>query len=560
MSDADYHRTIIESCPEALSCHTASGAFLLASPAWARLLGCAVEALIGRTLEEIALPEDAAAVARSCEEAPRTMESTTIRYRALHQDSRTIWVESTLRAVPGDEAGAARLVGSSRDVTATILTEQETKVRLERAELAEEHRDNLVGMIPGLVWYGPISPDLTRYHVTYMSDYLVRVTGYSPQEWFNTPGIWRSIIHPADREQVIASAAMILPDGEAFPAYRVFAKNGRTIWLQSYMSIQRDAAGVPLRRHGFTLDVTTFKETEIKIEELLQQQTFLTKRIDEIISSVPGIVWETWPFEDERGPVSMRRRRANFCSDYVETLTGYTAEEWSSQPNAWIKLMPQEDREKAREKVARLIASGGGSFQHRLLTKDQREIWLDNHMVVGRDAGGLTTWTRGVALDITERKRAEQERERLQKQVEIQAERLLELSTPLIPVSDRILVMPLVGTIDGVRADQIMTSLLKGLSASRVQVVIIDVTGVPALDASNAGSLLLAAKAAQLLGARVILTGIRPEVARTLTGLDLDLSGVVTRRTLATAFAELTGSGMAQGGSSRRPALAASRR
>lgn len=560
MNDADLLRIVVDHSPDALSCHTEAGAFLFASLAWARLLGCTVEELIGRTLEDIALPEDAPEVTRRREEAQKTLRAASVRYRALHRDLRTIWVETTLRAVPAEGLTEARLVGSSRDVSAQTIAEQELGARLDRAVLAEEHRDNLTAMMPGLVWYGPISPDLSKYHLTYMSDYLVRVTGYSSQEWLDTPGLWRRLIHPEDRERVLESAGKIWPDGTPLPAYRIFAKNGSTVWLQSYMRIQRDAAGVPLRMHGLTLDVTIFKETERAIADLLEQQTLLKQRIDEIISSIPGIVWETWLDVDQGGSLTQRKQRANFCSDHVEVLTGYTPEEWCAQPNAWIALMPPEDREGARETAVTLIAAGGGSLQHRLITKDHREIWLDNHMVIGKDAAGVRTWSRGVALDITERKLAEQERERLQLQVELQAERLLELSTPLIPVSDKIMVMPLIGTIDQTRSDNIMTSLLRSLRSTRTEVVIIDVTGVPELDASNAGALLLAASAAKLLGTRVMLTGLRPEVARALVRLGLDLSGIATRRNLATAFTELVGAGSAHGSGLRRsPPLFSSR-
>jgi rsbT co-antagonist protein RsbR len=565
MIDADFHRFIVDTSPDALSCHTEAGAFVFTSPAWAGLLGCSVAELHGRTLEDLALPEDAAAVTQSREEALRTLQATTVRYRALHRDQRTLWVETTLRAAPfGGSSGAEapRLMASSRDVTARVLAEEEARARLERAELAEEHRDNLTALMPGLVWYGPVSPDLTRYHLTYMSDYLIRVTGYSPQEWLETPGFWRQILHPEDRTRVIMAAERVLPDGEAYPAYRVFTKDGRAIWLQTYMRVQRDAAGVPVRRHGVTLDVTTYKETEREIEKLLAHQTLLKERIDELISSIPGIVWESWPPDGRGNSIDEEtgERRANFCSDYMEVLTGYTPKEWAALPNAWITMMPPEDREDIRQKVIRLTAIGGGSIQHRVITKDRREIWLDNHLVMGKDADGVVTWIRGVALDITERRVAEQERERLQVQVELQAERLLELSTPLIPVSDKIMVMPLIGTIDQMRSDHIMVALLRGVSAAKAEVVIIDVTGVPELDATSADALILTAGAAQLLGTRVVLTGIRPEVAQTLISLGLDLGKIATRRDLATAFAELTGGRLSGSGAGRRAeAMTASR-
>ncbi len=561
MSDADFHRVIVDSSPDALSCHSTSGAFLFASPAWVSLLGYPLEELLGRTLEELALPEDAAEVTERREEAQRTLRVTSLRYRVEHRDLRTIWVETTMRAVPAEGSTEARLVCSSRDVSAQALAEQEARARLERAAIAEESRDDLIAMIPGFVWYGPISLDLVTSQITHMSEYLLRGTGYSSQEWYEIPGLWRSILHPEDRPRVLASVGAVRPDGAPLPPYRIFAKNGRTVWLQTYMRIQRDAAGLPIRMHGLTLDVTSSRETEREIAELLEHQIRTKQRVDEIISSIPGIVWETWPHEDENGPFTHRRQRANFCSDYVETLTGYTPAEWSAHPDMWLKLMPPEDEEETLATIARMVAAGGGIIQHRLITKDQREIWLENHVVMEKDESGARAWTRGVALDITERKLAEQERERLQQQVDLQAERLAELSTPLIPVSDKIMVMPLIGTIDQTRSDSIMTSLLQGVSAAKAEIVIIDVTGVLTLDAASADALVRAAGAAQLLGARVILSGIRPDVAQTLVRLGLDLGGIATRGSLASAFAELVGGDFARRGrTSRRRALSTSRR
>lgn len=140
-----------------------------------------------------------------------------------------------------------------------------------------------------------------------------------------------------------------------------------------------------------------------------------------------------------------------------------------------------------------------------------------------------------VCRDITERKVHERVLEanlRQQELLRIQGATLMQLSTPLIPISDAVVVMPLVGQLDRARADQVMTTLLEGVGRSRAKVAILDITGVPSVDATTADVLARAARAAQLLGARVILTGIRPDVALALLELGADLSGVVTHRTL----------------------------
>ncbi len=107
-----------------------------------------------------------------------------------------------------------------------------------------------------------------------------------------------------------------------------------------------------------------------------------------------------------------------------------------------------------------------------------------------------------------------------------------ELSTPLVPVTEDILVLPLVGTIDSLRAQQIMDVLLEGISERRARVVIVDITGVPIVDTSVANYILQATQAVGLLGAKCILVGITPEVAQTVVSLGVDLLGLTTRSDL----------------------------
>lgn len=135
--------------------------------------------------------------------------------------------------------------------------------------------------------------------------------------------------------------------------------------------------------------------------------------------------------------------------------------------------------------------------------------------------------------DISERKRTEEERSQLQAQViEAQRAALHELSTPLIPVADGVVVMPLIGSMDSARAQQVMETLLEGVATHRATIALLDITGLPVVDTQVAHALVRAAQAVKLLGAQIILTGIRPEVAQTLVGMGADLSGIVTLNNL----------------------------
>ncbi|HNT73631.1 MAG TPA: PAS domain-containing protein [Anaerolineae bacterium] len=149
----------------------------------------------------------------------------------------------------------------------------------------------------------------------------------------------------------------------------------------------------------------------------------------------------------------------------------------------------------------------------------------------------------GVANDITDRKQAQAERERLQHEVIVtQQQALKELATPIIPIMKHpdgkgsILVMPLIGSIDALRAGDIMRALLAGISAHRAKVVILDMTGVPLVDTSIINYLNRTIQAARLKGAQTIITGISDVVAETIVDLGIDWSYATTLSDLHTGL------------------------
>jgi rsbT co-antagonist protein RsbR len=142
----------------------------------------------------------------------------------------------------------------------------------------------------------------------------------------------------------------------------------------------------------------------------------------------------------------------------------------------------------------------------------------------------------GSIRNITDRRQAEQDRLNTEV-IRMQRARLQELSTPLLPINDDIVVMPLIGTIDEDRAQQVIETLLYGITTHQASIALIDITGVPTLDAKVANSLLLCTQAAQLLGAHVVLTGISSASAQILVELDISLDSVVTHASLQSGIA-----------------------
>ena len=114
-----------------------------------------------------------------------------------------------------------------------------------------------------------------------------------------------------------------------------------------------------------------------------------------------------------------------------------------------------------------------------------------------------------------------------------------ELGCPIIPLMSGVLLVPLIGAIDSQRAQQIISAVLEAIAGQRAQTVFLDVTGVPIVDTQVASSLIQTARAAMLLGARVAMVGIRPEIAQSIVGLGIDLSHLKMYSDLASAISML---------------------
>ncbi|NJN66373.1 MAG: AAA family ATPase [Chloroflexaceae bacterium] len=172
------------------------------------------------------------------------------------------------------------------------------------------------------------------------------------------------------------------------------------------------------------------------------------------------------------------------------------------------------------------------------MNEDLEEANRSLEQKVAQRTAELSQTNQQLQVELVERERVEAERTQLQEEIiQMQAATLAELSTPLIPIADHIVVMPLIGKMDTQRADAVMSTLLNGVAEWQARVVIIDITGVPTVDTSVASTLIDAARSVRLLGTQTVITGIRPEVATTLVHLGVDLSTIRTVGTLQAGIA-----------------------
>jgi len=114
----------------------------------------------------------------------------------------------------------------------------------------------------------------------------------------------------------------------------------------------------------------------------------------------------------------------------------------------------------------------------------------------------------------------------------------MELSTPILQFRTGLLILPIIGIIDSQRARQLTEQLLRTIRANRAKVVVIDITGVPAVDSKVANHILQTVEAVRLMGARAIITGLSPKIAQTVVAIGVDLSRVVTMSELQSGIEE----------------------
>ncbi|AUX46513.1 hypothetical protein SOCE26_080190 [Sorangium cellulosum] len=352
--------------------------------------------------------------------------------------------------------------------------------------------------------------------------------------WFkarreNVVGVQNVLRHPEAERTGIAEAFRRAAAGEVatVPAtpYVIDHATGRRLWIEVTYLPLRDEAGVSFVV-AVTRDVTAYKEAEA-------QQRRSAALLESIIENAPLLIYAV----DTEGRYTVANRRV---------------EEGIGRPRS--DLLGRDGRGFVPdEALARFTAQNRAAeaSSEPIVLEDQLEgpngtrVYITTKFAL-RDDEGKVTGVCGISADITERVRAEEENLRLQEQMfRVREETLRSISTPLLPIAAGVLVVPLVGKMTRERADLVIEALLHGISDQQARIAILDVTGMPEAGAEVTDALIRAARSVRLLGAEIVITGVRPSVAQALVQLEADLGGIVTRGTLerGVAYALSTRSG-----------------
>jgi PAS domain S-box-containing protein len=152
-------------------------------------------------------------------------------------------------------------------------------------------------------------------------------------------------------------------------------------------------------------DVTEQRRAARRLEETSAALSAVSRRLEEVVADVPGVVWEAW------GQPNAATQRIDFVSSHIETMLGYAPVEWTSTPNFWLTIVHPDDKERAGREAAAIFDGGvGGRQEFRWVHKDGQVLWVEGHSSVILDEQRRPVGMRGVTLDITGRKRLEEER------------------------------------------------------------------------------------------------------------------------------------------------------
>jgi rsbT co-antagonist protein RsbR len=184
------------------------------------------------------------------------------------------------------------------------------------------------------------------------------------------------------------------------------------------------------------------------------------------------------------------------------------------------------DQGKPRMELEQAAKDGRSEDDGWRLRKDGTRFWANVVITALMDKEGTLRGFGKVTRDLTDQRATV---ERLKRQ----AQEIMEMATvPIVQVWDGVVLVPLIGTLDSQRSQQLMERLLHRITETSSQVAVLDITGVPIIDTQTAQHLIETISAVRLLGADVILTGVRPTIAQTLVHLGIDLSNVKTRSSL----------------------------
>ncbi len=265
-------------------------------------------------------------------------------------------------------------------------------------DLAERYRElearyrGIIDRLPAVLYIDGVDEGETMVDV---GPGIVDLLGVTREEWVSESEGWRDLLHPDDRDRVIAASELSVATGDAFhEQYRAIHRSGDEVWIREDSVLIRDEDGTARFWLGLMVDVTSSVHTERALQEA---QT----KYGALVEQIPAIVYVD--LADDAMTTS-------YVSPQIEDLLGIRPQEYVDDPELWLTHLHPEDRDVALATYLQGRETGEPfTYEYRLIARDGRTVWFRDSAVVVRDEQGNPAYIHGVMLDITDRKEAEEQ-------------------------------------------------------------------------------------------------------------------------------------------------------
>jgi PAS domain S-box-containing protein len=232
-----------------------------------------------------------------------------------------------------------------------------------------------------------VDSDDPRPTCLYVSPIIEKIIGYSPERVIADPDLWWNAIHPDDLERISQLVERSWTDGTPFRGeYRMIRPDGEEVWVRVSSVLVLSDDGTRLAWQGVIEDITNEKRSAQHVKDSDARYRALVERI-------PAVVYEMGP-DDER--------RTLYVSPHVESVLGYTREEWLDQPDIWIELLHADDREVVLDRHDRHSRTGEPwDLEYRLIASDGRVVWVHDRGTLIRGVESRPPAWHGVMIDVT---------------------------------------------------------------------------------------------------------------------------------------------------------------
>ena len=302
-------------------------------------------------------------------------------FRYLDKAGRVVWVLERAALLSRDEGGRVRwFQGLILDISARKRAEAEA------AEAEERFRAVLEDGPVATYVYELLPGDPPRVEMRYLSPQIGEMVGYPVSHWAGRPEVWLEMVHPDDRDRVMAAFANWTEGRPWSLQYRVIAADGRIVWLLDRGRVtERDVDGTPRVFQGAFVDITELKE---ELESLRAQESLLRS----IVETAPAVPWAE-AIDPRTG-----RARFTYIGPGAEAMFGYTAEELLAETSHFTRLVHPDDRARVLAASERCKQTGAPWNElYRVLHRDGSVRWV---LSCGRRTDDSSTW-HGTAIDVT---------------------------------------------------------------------------------------------------------------------------------------------------------------